>query len=253
MGNLLKKLISTTSIDRIREITSPLEKIGINSFVHDITFEKGEVAILPDHSEILEFYYKNDYPLVCRNDEGRTLDSGIYIDKKLKNDYGDYNKIFPTISKNFNFNHLIHLFTKDQDCQHLYSFGSNLNEVDFLHSLTNNINTLTSFIKHYSLCARDIIDEAKKPKNRLRLPYFNKESEKDFSSRYSDAKKTLFSKREIECLQLTMHGKTAKQIARILEISHRTVEEYLTNIKIKTHSTSKSELIEKAFDYFKSE
>ena len=62
--------------------------------------------------------------------------------------------------------------------------------------------------------------------------------------------KTYLSKREIECLQLTIKGYTAKRIARQLGISHRTVEEYLFNIRIKTGTSSKAELIEMTIDHF---
>jgi DNA-binding CsgD family transcriptional regulator len=62
--------------------------------------------------------------------------------------------------------------------------------------------------------------------------------------------KSYLSKREIECLQLTIKGYTAKRIARELNISHRTVEEYLFNIRVKTGTSSKSELIEMTIDQF---
>lgn len=53
------------------------------------------------------------------------------------------------------------------------------------------------------------------------------------------------SRREKECLQLCVRGKSAKQTARILGLSHRTVEHYIDNIKFKLKVTSKSELIDK--------
>jgi DNA-binding CsgD family transcriptional regulator len=52
------------------------------------------------------------------------------------------------------------------------------------------------------------------------------------------------SKREIECLKLTIKGYTAKRIGQELTISYRTVEDYLNNIKMKTGTSSKAELIE---------
>jgi len=58
------------------------------------------------------------------------------------------------------------------------------------------------------------------------------------------------SKREAECLRLTIKGCTAKKIARMLDLSHRTIEEYLTNIKIKMGVKSKSELIEMAVSFY---
>jgi DNA-binding CsgD family transcriptional regulator len=52
-----------------------------------------------------------------------------------------------------------------------------------------------------------------------------------------------FSKREAECLHLLMRGKNAKEIAKILQLSHRTIENYLQNIKMKAGVSSKYALI----------
>ena len=51
--------------------------------------------------------------------------------------------------------------------------------------------------------------------------------------------------REQECLEYTVKGYTAKQIAKQLALSPRTVEEYLNQIKIKLGVGSKQELIQK--------
>lgn len=54
--------------------------------------------------------------------------------------------------------------------------------------------------------------------------------------------------RESECLFYLLRGKTAKKIATILGISHRTVETYVDYLKIKFQALNKSELIEKAIE-----
>ncbi len=54
-----------------------------------------------------------------------------------------------------------------------------------------------------------------------------------------------FSKREAECLQQLFYGKTAKMIAQILQISHRTVESHIEKIKLKTTCASLAELCKK--------
>lgn len=51
------------------------------------------------------------------------------------------------------------------------------------------------------------------------------------------------TKREKECLDLTLNNFTAKEIAKELGLSHRTVEEYLSNLKRKFKVASKHELI----------
>lgn len=61
---------------------------------------------------------------------------------------------------------------------------------------------------------------------------------------------TYITKREWDCLALLVYGKTAKQIARILNISSRTVECYLNNVKNKLNVSCKADLIEKVLPYF---
>jgi DNA-binding CsgD family transcriptional regulator len=56
------------------------------------------------------------------------------------------------------------------------------------------------------------------------------------------------SDRQLECLFLLMRGKTSKQIAAILELSPRTIETHIEDIKEKFNCQSKSELIEKAIN-----
>lgn len=51
------------------------------------------------------------------------------------------------------------------------------------------------------------------------------------------------SPRENECLFFTLQGKTAKEIAIILNLSRRTVEEYISSIKQKLNCTTKRDLI----------
>ncbi|MCW8400887.1 helix-turn-helix transcriptional regulator [Legionella sp. PATHC038] len=57
------------------------------------------------------------------------------------------------------------------------------------------------------------------------------------------------SKREMECLALTIKRKTAKQIGQQLKLSSRTVEEYLNNIRNKMGANSKVELIEMVINH----
>jgi DNA-binding CsgD family transcriptional regulator len=53
------------------------------------------------------------------------------------------------------------------------------------------------------------------------------------------------SKRETDIARLIVQKKTAKETAKILGLSYRTVESYIENIKVKTNAYSKSELIDK--------
>lgn len=54
--------------------------------------------------------------------------------------------------------------------------------------------------------------------------------------------------REMDCLNYTVKGMSAKKIGEMLGLSHRTIEEYLNNIKKKVGVNTKAELIEKMSD-----
>lgn len=56
----------------------------------------------------------------------------------------------------------------------------------------------------------------------------------------------LFSTREAECLFFILRGKSSKMIANILNISAKTVEYYVEQLKLKLSCRNKSELIEKS-------
>lgn len=60
----------------------------------------------------------------------------------------------------------------------------------------------------------------------------------------------LLTEREKECLYFLVRGKYAREIAVILNISRRTVEQHLSSVRTKMKVTSKSELIEKVIDNY---
>lgn len=80
--------------------------------------------------------------------------------------------------------------------------------------------------------------------NCLQLPTTNNELQQILRSSEIDG--IHLSNRETLCLYYTIHGKTAKEIAKELSISYRTVEIHLAHIKEKLNCHSKSELIDKA-------
>jgi DNA-binding CsgD family transcriptional regulator len=64
--------------------------------------------------------------------------------------------------------------------------------------------------------------------------------------------KSMLSKREHEVLAHLARGKTAKQIGLQLDISRRTVEHHIQNIKYKTNCNSRSEIINMYWGVMKS-
>lgn len=67
----------------------------------------------------------------------------------------------------------------------------------------------------------------------------------DLPSTRVSSTKVRFTRREKECIQYLLYGMTAKEIAKELKLSPRTVETYLENIKTKIDCFSKTQLIQK--------
>ena len=80
--------------------------------------------------------------------------------------------------------------------------------------------------------------------------YLDNQLEKNEISPSMEVNGVQLSKRQCEVLFYLVRGKTAKSIGKKLNISQRTVEQHLENIKIKMNVYSKAALIEKMIDYF---
>ncbi len=64
-------------------------------------------------------------------------------------------------------------------------------------------------------------------------------------------RKNSLTLRELECLSYFTTGKTAKEIARILDVAPRTIEAHLNNIRVKTSCQTKIELTQWFEETFK--
>lgn len=64
-----------------------------------------------------------------------------------------------------------------------------------------------------------------------------------------DAANIILAPRQLECLFLLLHGKTAKESGRCMGISPRTVDQHLEVLKIKFNCHTRSELISAAIDH----
>ena len=104
----------------------------------------------------------------------------------------------------------------------------------------------SAYFKEKFLTATDlhIIDK-------MSLPTVSKESFNQFLEvpkgrivLHKENELILLTKRETECLYYIAQGRSFKEVAKVLMISPRTVEYYLNNIKDKTGTYKKSELIE---------
>lgn len=246
----------------IREFCQSYQKIALINFMHDITFGKGQISMLVCNNEIQHFYNKNKIPMLCTDESGRTLSAGIYINKILEKEYPDCAILMPYLVKigkrfgqNFGKNSL-HIVTRENNLQHLYSLFFDLNEKDFLHWIINNGKLLDDLIQQYNLFANAFIQEAMLDENRITLPSFNSKSilkNHPMSLLHKTLQLPIYlSQQQNQCLKLLMQGKSAKEIASKMQISRRTVEHYLERIKKMLGCNTSKELIIHYYDQYAS-
>lgn len=259
-------MFSITVTKLIQEFCKPHHKIGLTNFMHDITFGKGQISMLVSNKDLFLFYYNNKIPMLCTDESGRTLASGIYINKILEEQYNECSILMPLMvrvgqqyGQNFGKNSL-HIVVRENECQHLYSLFFDLFEKEFLHWVINNGSLLQDLLASYNYTAKDAILEVKSPENRIILPNYNPIKISDTSNNSTHTSFNIIHKKlnmpvylssqQGKCLVYLMQGKSAKEIALAMNLSHRTVEHYLEKIRKILDCTSNKELIVSYCDQF---
>ena len=249
--------IAIQAIKRIQSICTSLTSNGIVSFTHDISFPKGELSTVTTDEAVFKYWFNHRLPAICTDDNGRMLDPGVYFGNFLEDHYEDCAQgasIMRSITKA---TEIVSILETDTDCQHLYTFSFNLGGNELLHWLINNVHQLKNFIEYYKHSGKDIIDEAKKPTNRIVLPIIKEKlsttksclsvfNTKQMMQKiiHKETKIPIFlAKQQSICLTLLMQGKTAKEIALAMNLSYRTVQHYLARIRQILGCASSRELI----------
>ncbi len=259
----MKKNFTVQAIDNIREIARPLGKLGFHDFHHDITFGKGKLAMLTTQEKMYSIYYQQALPMICTDDSGRTLTEGIYLSNFLMEKHKDCALLLPKLNQQLGCKNFIAIVERQNDCQHLYTFLSSVSDMEFLHLAVNQLDNLKQFIQSYKHAAKAIIDKAKQPKNQLTLSNAselmtteavqfqridNAISAKLDAHRFMLTHKltgktiTLTPKLYL-VFQLLSQGHTAKESARIMQVSYRTIEHHVEKLRQLAQAKNAKELI----------
>ncbi|MDQ2994958.1 MAG: helix-turn-helix transcriptional regulator, partial [Pseudomonadota bacterium] len=156
--------------------------------------------------------------------------------------------------------HRLYFVERKTDCYATWGFGVLTEPKSIFNFYLNSLEMLGRFIEYFEYHAQELIAENAQ-KNRIIMPkYFDKlpqpNQREDFCLPSSvldfavDPPKKArqfnisLTPREMECLTLIARGYTMKSVAQNLEISPRTVEMHLRNIKDKHGLSSKNQLVD---------
>jgi DNA-binding CsgD family transcriptional regulator len=124
-----------------------------------------------------------------------------------------------------------------------FGFGTEIGKPNMVNYYFNNLEFLQQFINEYKNNAKDLI--IKVSKEPIAVPGHNR----ILTNPIITSPKRDLTRREIDILKGLYLGLTAKEIAISLNLSHRTVESYIENIKNKTGLSRKTALIKYAITH----
>lgn len=160
------------------------------------------------------------------------------------------------------------------DCAYGITFWNGKNEyfgflikhekdISVINRFVNNMEQLERFNQFFQDKAQDLIKKASKgmilhhkreanessTKTALTNNIFRDQTQiKTFSLPNSNNTTIRLTPREIDCLKLLIHGYTTTETSITLNLSKRTVETHLENIKNKTNTSNKNDLIKLIFN-----
>jgi DNA-binding CsgD family transcriptional regulator len=256
------KNIHTDFCKDVDTICKPLYMIGINYFHFVRSYKDKSRISLSNNKLFSEYYYDKCYYLQPAIAKVPNINkSACYLWLSLKN-----NIIFQDLSNLFDIDNGITIIRNFVNYSDYYYFGSRPGNVEINNLYLVKLKLLERFIAYFTDSATSLIHYTEKHrivipalKNILEpisppgLVFNNINLIEDFEKntpikhyRVNDGlQENIFSARQMDCIVGILDGKTAKDISLDLNLSVRTVENYLNNIKFKLGCSKKNDLIKK--------
>lgn len=266
-GINLEKHFALTSSNFVQEICNPLlASIGITYFNYIKIYNKDcSRELLTNNPDWIDHFYKNAlYASIGTVDIEHLLPKGYFLWSEM--DTKD--PIYLQGRDIFNIDNGVSFVIKRDDVTYLYIFGSSRDKHEINNFYAANIDILQRFIHYFTDIGQDIINESKNHRiylpiqqkintnrvnnivvsDNLRKQFFeNSKINRYFLLNESDS--LYLTNKQAEIAKLFTNGLTSKKIAKVVGISHRTVEGYLLDIKHKiqdetNQALSKDQLIQ---------
>jgi DNA-binding CsgD family transcriptional regulator len=233
---------------KIKKLTDILNnQFGLSYFAIQNVSSEGLWSIVGNHPGWLEYsagneFYKYDPSLI---NPAHYQSSVIYA---AGHPHPEFQNIMQQAAVNkFNIDHCLAVINKNEhNCEFVFFATSSQNK-QIINTYMNELHLLRQYIAYFKIEAKPFLEELNNYKIDLKQinspAYFNTDNIMKTPQKENTFKFDKFSKREQDCLGLFLEGKTAKETAKVLNISPRTVEEYLANIKRKLGCKNKYELL----------
>lgn len=208
-------------------------------------YYNGHISVLSTNIDITHYVFNKDIPLASAPTEYLNKQKACYMIKEE----GVYSRILHEMKEQFELENFINFIERTETYTDVFCFAgaNNANACDFY---LNNIDYLQNFIATFKDKASDLISLVDSHKesltdqmlcNLVTPPTSLKNAQRLLTI---DNKPVMLTSREIDVLHFVARGYSAHHISDKLQISRRTVEHHIVNIKNKIGVRSKSSLIE---------
>lgn len=249
--------VSLTSAPLVQQICNPLKTLGINFFNFVRFYNNNTITVLTTNPE---WHYHFLVTQTLGSFQAKNFKSGIYL-------WSDFmpSQILNDATQ-FNLNNLIQFQESYQSYCDFYTYGTETKNSSTFAFYLNNLEILKKFNQYFLKQAQDLFStvdkkrliiptELIKPQNQdlLCLPSLGnvqKEFERELFIKQMDQQhKLALTKQEFACLRELAKGIPVKEVARVLNISYRTVEKHLENARKRYNGISKTQLIKKYHNF----
>lgn len=260
--SLLLDFYYSNLYDKLSRLVQPLnDHFAIDDFTYIVTTSEGYLSCIGNNADVKICYNSNlcfvQCPFFCHPDNyyhNQYIITGDWPDEK-------YHQSQAIVKDNYGLENFLVICRKQNDCAHLFVFSSSKADLPLNSVFINNLSVFNSFsdyflnewtlhsqlMERYTIDIRKFSDNAYFQKPLKPFLSNNDRSKMQFLQKIQSLHKIPFqealTKREIECSKLFVLGYSSRKIAKQLEISPRTVEHHIENIKAKLSSHSKSELL----------
>ncbi len=234
-----------TSSDKIDEIVRPLKDyFGITSFVFQKNFNDGSEIRLSNQPKWVHYFYETE---LYKSSLFERQPSDFVKTRLIWAGWPCPNTVLDK-AREFNIDHGITFVEPCAEGCEFFFIGTAVGRTDVMAKYLANLDLLERFLDYFREKAKPLIEEAMHHKIIIpgkfdvasKLFCIEDFKREDFLNALSPIE---FTGRELECMRLLAKGYTQKMIAKALDISPRTVETYLNQVKGKTNSYSKGDLV----------
>lgn len=237
----------------MQSICNPLAKHGVTTFGLTRIYKDNSRFGLCNRPDWIEHYYNQGYVYETRlNRNPDCYQAGAYLWDAWEPTHSGHQLVGNDAALNFNIGRGITILEKTDQWIDKFEFASTPNNYLINGFYLNNLELLHNFVQNFKETSHSLIKEAEKARGIV--PYedninFYQDGldtqipHVEYSNIFWNRNKnklgkqnaTLFnlSSRELDCIHWLLKGKTVPEIAIILEISHRTVEKFILNLKTK--------------------